>query len=294
MIQSSRSLWRWREGYLSLPAIVVVAIVTQGFFLFTIILGFVKWNIVRPDLGISFAGIANYVRLFTNPESYLIILNTLYIAFVSLFISFSLGLGLALLLNREFRGVSILRGLMLIPFFITDVVCGIIFKTLILHPSFGIAGYITDLFGKPPIDFMGNHALFSVIFLIVWQWTPFFVLVLVAGLQGMDTSLLESAQIDGANRISRLFSIIIPSILHHIEMAILLGLVFILKVFGLIYVTTSGGPGIITTTLPYIVYKTNQFKLEVGEAASLSVITVILTLVLLSVIFKYFQRKLHT
>ena len=122
---------------------------------------------------------------------------------------------------------------------------------------------------------------------------PFFILVLLAGLQSMNVQQLESAQIDGANKIMRLFFIIIPNILHHIQVAVLLGLVFILKVFGLIYVTTSGGPGITTTTLPYIVYKTNTFKLEVGEAATLSVLTVILTIIILSLIFKFFQKKLE-
>ncbi len=283
-----------REWTLSLPAIVVVAFVTQGLFLGTIILSTLKWNIIRPDLGISFVGIANFIKLFTSFESYKIIFTTVLIAFVSLFLSFSFGFGIALLLHKDFFGVQLLRGLILIPFFTTDVVCGIIFKTLILHPSFGIAGHIATLFNSTPIDFFGNYALLTVIFLIVWQWTPFFILILLAGLQSMDTQQLESAHIDGANKIMRLFFIIIPNILHHIQVAILLGLIFILKVFGLIYVTTSGGPGIATTTLPYIVYKTNHFKLEVGEAASLSVLTVILTIIILSLLFKYFQRKLES
>ncbi len=281
-----------REWILSLPAIVVVALVTQGLFLGTIILSFVNWNIVRPDLGFSFAGLSNITRLFSTLETYVIVWNTLFITAVSLFLSFSIGLGVALLLNRNFPGVQILRGLMLIPFFVTDIVVGIIFKTLILHPSFGIAGHLTSLLQLPPIDFLGSFAQQSIIFLIVWQWTPFFVLILLAGLQGVDNQIIQSAQIDGANKVVLLFRIIIPSMLHHIRVSVLLGLVFLLKVFGLIYVTTSGGPGNITTTLPYIVYKTNTFKWEVGEAAALSIITVILTIFLLSVVFKYFQKRL--
>lgn len=281
------------EWVLTLPAIIVVFIVTQIFFLGTIILSFVKWNMVRPDLGRSFVGFANFIKVFTNSETYLIVFNTLLLSFASLLISFVLGFIIALLLNREFKGVQIFRGLMLIPFFITDVVAGIIFKTLILHPSFGIAGYLASLINMAPIDFIGNYASLTVIFLIVWQWTPFFVLILLAGLQGLNAELLQSAQIDGANFFETIYHIVIPSLMHHIQVAVMLGTVFILKVFGLIYVTTSGGPGVTTTTLPYIVFKTNQFKWEIGEAASFAVITVVLTILILTILFNFFQKKLR-
>ncbi len=285
-------LHRRHSRLLSLPAVVTVALVTQGLFLGTIVVSLLKWNLVRPDLGITFFGFANFLKLFQAQEAYAIIANTLLIGGVSLVFSFCIGFAFALLLNREFFGVHVLRALILIPFFTTDVVVGIVFKTLMLHPSFGIAGYLASLLHVAPVDFMGSYAFASVILLIVWQWTPFFVLILLAGLHGLNPELLESADIDGAGAFTTLLRIVVPSLLHHIHVAVLLGLVFILKVFGLIYVTTSGGPGLSTTTLPYHVFKLNQFKLEVGEAASYAVVTVLITLVLLTLVFKYFQKRL--
>ncbi len=279
------------QFWLILPAITIVALITQGLFLGTIILSTLKWNLIRPDLGIDFIGISNFIKLFTNFEIYQIFWNTLRLGTIALFFCFWLGLGIALMLNQEFWGVHVLRGLILIPFFITDVATGIIFKTLILHPSFGILGYIAGQLGTAPLDFMGRYAAFSVVGLIIWQWTPFFVLVLLAGLQGLDTELIQSARIDGASRLRTLFHITIPYIWHQIEVVVMLGTIFILKIFGLIYVTTSGGPGISTTTLPYIVFKVNLFKWEIGEAASYSVLTVILTLFLLTSLYKFFQNR---
>ena len=91
-----------QEWTLSLPAIVIVVLVTQGFFLGTIILSTLKWNIIRPDIGISFVGIANFIKLLSASETYKIIFTTLSIAFISLFLSFSFGFAIALLLNRNF------------------------------------------------------------------------------------------------------------------------------------------------------------------------------------------------
>jgi len=292
MAQSLKLGKNTHDRFLTIPAIVTVALVTQGFFLVTIVLSLLQWNLVRPDLGIRFHGLSNFIQVLTSFEIYVVIFNTFLISGIALVLSFALGLGFALLLNRNFFGVGFLRALILIPFFIADVVVGIVFKTLMLHPSFGIAGYVASFFNATPVDFMGGHALFSVILLIVWQWTPFFILILLAGLRGMNEEILQSAQIDGAGKITTLVSIVIPSILHHIEVAILLGLIFILKVFGIIYVTTSGGPGVSTTTLPYKVFKVNQFKLEVGEAAAYACITVVITLVILTSVFKYFRKKL--
>ncbi len=280
------------NSLLTLPAVVSVAVVTQILFLATIFLSFVKWIVIRPDLGKSFAGIKNYVWVFKTPETYRIIGNTILITALSLILCLILGFCFSLLLNRRFPLRKLCRTCILIPFFMMDAVIGIIWKTLLLHPSFGIAGYISQMSNSVPIDFFGQHAFISIIIMIVWQWTPFFVLIILAGLQGIDQEMVESAMIDGASSIRILFQIKIPALRYHIQVVTMLGMIFILKVFGLIYVTTRGGPGFTTTNLPYQVYKISYYKWDIGQAASYATIMVVMSLIIIMFMFNFIQKQI--
>ncbi|HUW40904.1 MAG TPA: sugar ABC transporter permease [Rectinemataceae bacterium] len=275
----------------ALPAVVIVALVTQVPLIVTLILSAIKWIIVRPDLGIRFIGLENYLSVFKDAEFYMVIVNTIVLTVVSLAGCTVLGLALALLLNRKFVGINIARTLMIAPFFVMDAVVGIVWKTLMLHPSFGINGMIAGWLHIKPIDFLGSHSLATIIMLVIWQWTPFFVLVLLSGFESISEEILDSAKVDGAGIWRTIFQIKIPAIASHIEVAVMLGLIFILKVFGIIYVTTSGGPGISSTNLPYLVYRTGFFRWDVGRATAMAVITVILTLVAVTAFFRFTRRK---
>ena len=276
---------------LPIPAIVVVALVTQVPMILTLILSAIKWIIVRPDLGIRFVGLENYLQVFSDTQFYFVILNTIVLSLVALVGCTVLGLALALLLNRRFVGINFVRTLMIAPFFVMDAVVGIIWKTLILHPSFGINGLLASWLHVKPIDFLGSYSLITIILLVIWQWTPFFVLILLSGFESISEEILDSAKVDGAGIWRTIFQIKIPAIASHIEVAVMLGLIFILKVFGIIYVTTSGGPGISSANLPYLVYRTGFFRWDVGRATAMAVITVILTLVAIMAFFRFTRRK---
>jgi sorbitol/mannitol transport system permease protein len=280
-----------KANALVLPAAIIVALVTQVPLIVTLVLSVVKWIVVRPDLGINFVGLSNYIQIFTTPEFYSIVLNTILLTLVSIACCTILGIAFAHMLNRRFPGVNLARTIMIAPFFVMDAVAGIIWKTLMLHPSFGINGLIASWLGIAPTDFLGKHSLLTIILLVVWQWTPFFVLILLAGFESISEELIDSAKVDGANAFRTLFQIKIPAIAAHIEVAIMLGLIFILKTFGLIYVTTAGGPGISSTNLPYIVYRTGFYRWDVGRAAAMAVTTVILTLVAITALFGFVRRK---
>lgn len=280
------------NSLLTLPAVITVAVVTQILFLATIFLSFVKWIVIRPDLGKFFTGIKNYVWIFKAPETYQIIGNTILMTALSLILCLILGFCFSLLLNRRFPLRKLCSTLILIPFFMMDAVIGIIWKTLLLHPSFGIAGYLSQMFNSVPIDFFGQHAFISIIILIAWQWTPFFVLIILAGLQGIDPEMIESAKIDGASSIRILFQIEIPALRYHIQVVTMLGLIFIIKVFGLIYVTTRGGPGFTTTNLPYQVYKISYYKWDIGQAASYATLMVVMTLIIIMFLFNFIQKQI--
>ena len=274
-----------------LPSIIIVAVITQIPFIITIFYSFLNWNINRPDLGIKFAGLSNYSKIFSSSDFYTVLLNTFIIIVVSLGVCTILSILLGLLYNRKFAGVNVCRTMIVLPFFVMEAVVGIVWKTLILSPSLGLNYYISHFFGMQSIDFFGQYALLTILILIMWQWTPFFFMSIMAGLQNMPEDVLESARIDGASGITMLLKIEIPLIQDHIKVAMVLGLINILKVFGLVYVTTSGGPGTSSSNLPYYVYKCLFYDWNVGKSAAVAVITVAITLLLTQNFFNYLYAK---
>jgi sorbitol/mannitol transport system permease protein len=283
---------RRRSTIISLPAILVVAVVTQVPILATLGVSLVRWIVVRPDLGITFIGLDNYAEIFTSWDFYEVALNTALITVVSLAICTILGFLFGLMLNQDFPGVNIVRTLVVSPFFVMDAVAGIVWRTILLNSSFGWNGYFASVLHVAPFDFFGVHSLFTIIILIVWQWTPFFVLIILAGLQNIPLEIMDSARVDGTGWLLELVLIRIPVIMNHIEVAVLLGLVFVLKVFGLIFVTTRGGPGYSSANLPFYVYKTAFLGWDLGHAAAVAVVTVAITLVAISALFRWFRRRL--
>jgi sorbitol/mannitol transport system permease protein len=285
-------LRRRRSRFLSLPAILIVAVVTQVPILATLALSLVRWIVIRPDLGITFIGLDNYAELFRSRDFYDVVLNTVVITVVSLAACTVLGILFGLMLNQDFPGVNVVRTLIISPFFVMDAVSGIIWRTMLLNSSFGWNGYFASLLGVVPFDFFGVHSLLTIVVLIVWQWTPFFVLIMLAGFQNIPLEILDSAKVDGMGWLKELLFIRLPVIMNHIEVAVLLGLIFVLKAFGLIFVTTRGGPGYSSANLPYYVYKTAFMGWDVGHAAAIAVVTVAITLVAIVALFRWFRRRI--
>lgn len=280
-----------------LPAVIFVGIMTQVPFLMTIIFSFLRWNLSRPDIPRTFAGFNNYAyflkieSLQHLPEFYSILWQTLFITVTSLALCCLGGFLLALLLDHKIPGVNIARTLMLGPFFVMSTASGVIWKTTILNTTFGWYGVIAKSLGFTPVDMISYHPLAVIILLFTWQWMPFFVLVLLAGLQGIPEDLIDSMKIDGVNWFQGVFGIKLPLIMNHMRVAIMLGLVFIIKEFGLILVTTAGGPGTRSYTLPYSVYMQIFSANNVGRAGALAVMTVILTLILVNLIYRSIVKR---
>lgn len=274
-----------------LPAVIIVFAITQIPFIATIVFSFLKWNIKRPDLGVTFGAFKNYKYIFTWSNFYQVFLNNIIILVSTLVLCTVLAIILGVLFNRKFPGVNIFRTLLIVPYFVMDCVIGIVWKTLILDPNMGMNYWVAKLFGVSSIDFFGKFSLLTIVILIIWQWTPFFFMIIIAGLQGLPEEVLESAVIDGASPLKQLLFIKIPMIKNHIITAMTLGLINIMKVFGLVYVTTSGGPGVSSANLPYLTYRTIFNDWNVGRSAALAVITVIITLIISQTFFNLTNKQ---
>jgi sorbitol/mannitol transport system permease protein len=270
-----------REGrpWLHLPALVFMIVLTQIPFLLAVWFSLHSWNLLVPSEGFPFVGISNYITEFvSDPNFWPILGNTLQLVAGAIILALIGGTVLALLLNRPIWGRSILRGIATVPFLVTPSVMALIWKNLFLSPSSGMVNWLLHFIGIAPVPWFSAFPLQSIIFIVAWEWTPFVMLVILAGLQAVPGEILEAAKVDGANAFTTFWLVVFPLLRKPYEISILFGTIFIFQTFGEIYVTTSGGPGLTTNTLPYYTYRTALSSFQIGLAATLGVIGVIVAI----------------
>jgi sorbitol/mannitol transport system permease protein len=285
-----------------LPALIFTIIVTQLPFLLTIAISTLNWNVLQPGtsnfLGLgnyeSFAGLKNYATVFTDDRLRTAVINTVILTASVVLISVLIGLGLAILLDRKFPGRGLARTLLIAPFLIMPVASALIWKHALYNPDYGlfngVLNWIYGLFGAegPVIDYVSSTPMPAVIAALVWQWTPFMMLILLAGLQAQPGDVLEAAKIDGANGIQTFRLITLPFLRQYLELGALLGSIYVVQTFDAIFTITQGGPGTATTNLPYEIYLTMFRKYEYGEAAAAGVVVVIGTIIVATMALRSF------
>lgn len=275
----------WKRRIPLLPVMSVIILVTQLPFLFTIYYSLTSWNLLTNSRR-TFVWFANYGKIFSDTAFRNAAWNTAVITVGSVLLSFIIGLFLALLVNREFMGRGIVRTLMITPFLILPAATALLWKTAMLNASFGLINFLLKPFGVSQIDWVTHFPKLSVIVTLSWQWTPFFMLILLAGLQGEDPQIIEAAKVDGANGLKIFRYMTITHLRPYAELGIFLGTIYILQSFDAIYLMTQGGPGGRTTTLPYYLYLRAFRGFEIGEAAALAVVVLIATIVLATIVLK--------
>ena len=290
----ARPTWLNLRGYLVRPAVIYLVILTQVPLLLTLYYSLTNWNLLRPDRT-RFVGIENYLDFFRNPDVITIVRNTLVFSTSVVLWSLVLGMILALLLNREFRGRGLARTLLITPFLIMPTVSAVMWKNMLFNPAFGLISSTLAAFGGPRIDWINSYPMMSLVIIVTREWTPFMMLILLAGLQSLAQENIEAAQIDGAGPIEMFYYIILPHLRRYIEIGVLLEVLFVLNIFGEIFVTTTGGPAIDTTTLTFDIYKEAFMRWNIGRASAYGVFAVVLanvvTLVFLRVIRSNNQQK---
>lgn len=261
---------------LLMPAIVYLAVLTQAPFVVTLWYSIHKWILDQPELGRPLVGLDNFRYEITQDTVFQqAVLTTLTITVMILATCLILGLGFALLLNRRFPGRGVIRALMIAPFFVMPTVNAVVWKNFLFDPITGIFDWILTSLHFSRVDFLTNYPKLSIVAIASWQWTPFMMLILLAGLQGMSEEVREAARLDGASGLGEFRYITLPLLARYIELCVLLGTIYVLNLFGEIRVATAGGPGTQTTTVPYYVYQTIHDYNDVGSAAVLGVLAVI-------------------
>jgi sorbitol/mannitol transport system permease protein len=276
---------------LLLPALGYLALMTQAPFVVTLWYSFRQWILTSPELGHHWVGIDNFrYELTEDPIFRTALWNTLEFTGAIVGGSLVLGLCFALLLNRTFPLRGVARSLMIAPFFVMPTVNAVVQKNLFLNPIFGLVNWIWTSLGFHRIDWLAVHPKLSIISMAVWQWAPFMMLILLAGLQGISDEVREAARIDGAGPIMEFRRITLPLLGPYFELAVLLGMIYILQLFGEIFVATQGGPGTETTTIPYYVYQTISQANDVGTSSAQGVLAIIFSSIIAALLLRLLTR----
>ncbi|PYB70202.1 carbohydrate ABC transporter permease [Rhizobium wuzhouense] len=242
---------------------------------FTLWFSFQQYNPLNP-IRDGFVGFANYALFYSNPAFLSSIINTLLIVGSVLLITVIGGILLALLLDQPIFGQGIVRILVISPFFVMPPVAALVWKNMIMHPSYGVFADISRFLGVQPVDWFAQYPLFSVIIIVAWQWLPFATLILLTALQSLDNEQMEAAEMDGAGFLSRFWHLTLPHMSRAITVVILIQTIFLLAVYAEILVTTNGGPGYASTNLPFLVYQKASLEFKIGQASAGGIIAVIL------------------
>ena len=261
------------------PSVVVVAVLMAFPVLYTLYMSVHSWfasSLTSPE----FVGLANFRRAFLDDERFRNALwLTVYFTALATVLQLVLGVALALLLNRPFRGKGLVRSIFLLPMVATPVAIALVWM-MMYNPTLGVMNYLVGLAGLGPYKWVSNAAIVVPALAVVdtWEWTPLITLITLAGLATLPLEPYESALIDGASAAQMFWRITLPLLRPTIIVALLFRAIDCLKTFDIIYVMTQGGPGFASETLNVYTFQVGLFYFHIGYASSLLVILFALVL----------------
>ena len=198
---------------------------------------------------------------------------------LAVLLSLVFGTAFAILLDRKFLGQGLVRTLLITPFLLMPVVAALIWKQQMFSSLFGILNRVLQFFGLSSVAFISDHPLGSIVTVLVWQWTPFMMLIMLAGLQSQPSDTLEAAAVDGATPFGIFRQLTLPHLRRYLELGALLGSIYIVQAFDAIDVMTGGGPG--STNVPYFVYQESLGGgFRYGSASAYAIVVVIFSIVI--------------
>jgi len=270
------------------PLLSVMAVAVGFPLLYSLWLGFTSYQLVSGGVA-DFVGLDNYVRILSDGDYWTSLSATATYVFLSVTFELIIGLTLALALQSQKWFKNFTRSFLLAPMFITPIAVGLMFR-FFLNDQLGAIPFYLDKVGLS-YDFFGSgKALVSLAFIDVWQWTPFMVLLLLAGLESIPKQPIEAARVDGANRFYIFRRVTLPMLSPILIVAVLLRGLDALKVFEYVYATTRGGPGIETKTIQYLTYQTGISYYRLAEASAMAFILLVIVLGIIVLLFRRLER----
>lgn len=273
------------------PALILLAIISFVPLFTMIWMSLNKVGLIG-GLSFDFIGLDNWTKLFSDPDigsSW--ILSLIYFAAV-VGVEMILGTAMALLIHSLIKARNIVLSLVLIPMFIAPIIVGLLGRFL-LDPSFGLYSWILASTGLYEGNILGTvgAAMAAVIGLNVWEWTPLIALIVLAGLTAVPTDILEAAEVDGASYRHKLVSIILPSILPILLVALLIRSMDAIRFFAIIFITTNGGPADSTKIIPIRLYDIAFRFFDLGYASAVGLTMLVFSILIATAFVRVLKRK---
>ena len=250
------------------------------------------YQLTNPTAGNPFVGLENYRTLLSSSAFFAALWKSVLFTVASVALTFGLGMAIALLLNRrDLSGIGLTRTVILVPLILTPLVIGAMYRFMLERDN-GIINEILALVGLERIPFLASPtwAMISVILVDAWQWTPFAVLVLLAGLESLPVEPFEAARMDGASRWGEFWYITMPLLAPVIAVVLLIRTMDAFREFDKIFIMTGGGPGTATQTLPIFLYRAGFQDFNMGFSAATGVVM----LIIVTIVSAFYVRRIHT
>ena len=281
---------RGLAGLFVSPALLLLIFLSIFPLLWALYLSFTNYSATR-DTPAEWVGFGNYIDVLTSSAVHERALTTLIYVVGAVTLQTVLGFTIAYLISRRTRGRGVLTTLFLTPMMLSPVVVGLFWKFM-LDTQFGVVNSMLGTLGLGQVEWLTSQrlALFSVIVVDTWQWTPFIMLIALAGLTAVPRYLYEAASIDRASEWFRFRHITLPLVWPLLLIAVLFRAIEAFRLFDLVYILTQGGPGVSTETLSFHVYKVAFLGFDTGLASAYGILMVIVVIVLAQFYLRYLDR----
>jgi multiple sugar transport system permease protein len=263
------------------PAILIMAVACLYPVLSAFHLGLFEWNMGTPWSEAKWVGLGNFLSVFQQERVWSSLWTTLVFSALCVSAEMVLGIALALALEKPVRGTAFFRTLFILPMMIAPIAVGLAWRYM-FDAQFGPINALLTLFNIPPQIWLADPTLAFIAIVIadIWQWTPFVFIMMVAALASVDSSVIEASRIDGANWFQMTFRVKLPMIMNVIAITLMMRLIDAFRVLEVVYVLTFGGPGDSTEILAMHIYKTAFVGQQLGAAAAISVLLLVVVALL--------------
>lgn len=273
-----------------LPAFAIYAVFCILPFLFTFYYSFTNYTDMNP-VNLEWVGLKNYIKVFDTPLMMTAITNSVIYAILLTGFQVILGLPLAAVLNQKLKTRNLLRMFFFFPAVFSSLIVGYLWKYILSSADSGLVNRVLSTLGFDTINFFSsNLALYSIIATQVWQWTGWAMVIFLANLQSVPSSLYEAARIDGANSVKIFFHVTLPLMCPSVSIVVITGLIGGMKVFDSIYSMTGGGPGNATQTLMTVIIDKGISDGFYSTGAALGVCFFVIVLIVSGIVNKLLTK----
>ncbi|MBE0477779.1 sugar ABC transporter permease [Candidatus Aerophobetes bacterium] len=279
---------RYIKWFFLIPLLVVLGVFAFYPLFYCLYMSFHEAILIRAP---EFIGLENYRKVLHDSLFWMSLGRTAHVVVVCVILEVALGLGIAIFLNREFRGQNTIRGLCLLPLVVSPLAMSLMWKYF-LDPQMGIINLMLSWIGFPKIAFLSMEgvALYAIMFMEIWKWLPFSIFVFLAALRGMPKDAFEAANVDGASSWFTFRKLTLPMLKPFIMIIALLRLMWLIRIFDPLVGTTQAGAG--TETLDWYIYRIAFIRFDIGEGATLALIALYMTIIIGVLLYRQLIKAL--